>query len=494
MRRAVVALIALAAMLAPAAASAHPLGNFTTNQFSRVEVSGDRVYVRYVLDLAEIPTFQERDELAAAGEAAYGRQLAAELRDGLLLEAGGQRLELRELGHHLAFPVGQGGLRTTRFEAVFEAGPLEPGRAVPLAYRDANFPERVGWKEIVVAGASGAVVRASTAPAESRSDELRSYPEGLLESPLDVREVTARVTPGAAAGPPPALGSGDVKPPVAEKTEGGFTALIEEENLSIGVVLVSLAVALFWGAAHALSPGHGKAIVAAYLVGTRGTARHAVYLGGIVTITHTIGVFALGLVTLALSEFIVPEDLYPWLNLASAILVVAVGVTVLRARLRGARGHRHGHDHHHGHDHEHGAHAHDHGHSHDHGHGHPHHDGRAHSHDHGHSHVPEPGNGWRGLLGVGISGGLLPCPSALVVLLAAISLHRVGYGLVLIVAFSLGLAATITAIGILAVKARDLFGRRTFEGRLVRLLPAVSALVILALGVAMTVRALPAVA
>ena len=209
---------------------------------------------------------------------------------------------------------------------------------------------------------------------------------------------------------------------------------------------------------HALSPGHGKSIVAAYLVGTRGTPKHAAILGLTVTITHTVGVFALGLVTLALSAFIFPEQLYPWLNLASALLVVVVGCGVLRSRLRHRQLHRHGHDHHHGH---------------------------HHHHDHELS--------MRGLLGVGISGGLIPCPTALVVLLAAISLHRVGYGLVLILAFSLGLAAAMTGIGLLAVSAKKLAGRLRLEGRVVRALPALSAAVILVLGLVMTVRALPGV-
>jgi ABC-type nickel/cobalt efflux system permease component RcnA len=222
------------------------------------------------------------------------------------------------------------------------------------------------------------------------------------------------------------------------------------------VVLVSLLVAMFWGAAHALTPGHGKAIVAGYLVGTRGKPRHAVLLGLIVTATHTAGVFALGLVTLLLSRFIVPERLYPWLTLASGVLVVAVGASVLAGRVRRARGHQHHHHHHHD---------------------------QPHEHDHGRG----------GLLGVGIAAGLLPCPSALVVLLSAIALHRVGFGLALIVAFSLGLAATVTAIGLLAVLARRAFGRLSLNGRLVRALPAASAFLILAVGVGITVRALPEV-
>jgi ABC-type nickel/cobalt efflux system permease component RcnA len=231
--------------------------------------------------------------------------------------------------------------------------------------------------------------------------------------------------------------------------DSGFASLVAREHLGAWVVLASLAAALFWGAAHALSPGHGKTIITAYLVGQRGTPRHAALLGLIVTVTHTIGVFALGLVTLLLSRFIVPEQLYPWLNLAAGVLVVAIGASVLRARWR-HRSHHHHHHHHH-----------------------------------------EQDLNPRSLIAVGVSGGLLPCPSALVVLLAAISLHRIGFGLLLIVAFSAGLALTITGIGLLAVFARTAFRRMSFEGRALSLLPALSALVILGAGVAMTLHALP---
>jgi ABC-type nickel/cobalt efflux system permease component RcnA len=274
--------------------------------------------------------------------------------------------------------------------------------------------------------------------------------------------MSATLTPTGDA--PPTLTRGRALQAPDRVADGGFASLITRDHLSVGFVLVSLLIAMFWGAAHALSPGHGKSIVAAYLVGSRGTPRHALFLGLTVTITHTIGVFALGLVTLSLSEFIVPDQLYPWLNLVSALLIVAVGVSVLRWRVREWRKRAPAHHHHH------------------HGHGHDHH---HHEHDHALS--------ARRLLGIGISGGIIPCPTALVVLLAAISLHRVGYGLVLILAFSVGLASAMTAIGILAVSAKRVFSRVDFNGGVVRLLPAISALVVLGLGLAMTVRALPKV-
>ena len=446
MKRVTLLLVALAALLAPAAASAHPLGNFTVNRFSRIEVAGDRLYVLYVLDLGEIPTFQ----VGRIDPHAYARRIAA----GARLSLDGQQARLRPGAVAIAHPQGAGGLHTTRLEVML-AGPRLRGPS-QVDYRDTNYGGRIGWKEIVVG-----------AHARSESDELRAYPKNLLQSPLDVTSASARLAPpGGSSAPPPLSRGASLRAP-DRVADSGFARLVARDHLSVGIVLVSLLLALFWGAAHAFSPGHGKSIVAAYLVGSRGTPRHAVLLGAIVTVTHTIGVFALGLVTLALSQFVVPDTLYPWLNLASALLVICVGVAVLRARLR-ERLHAHAHAREKAH-----THAHD---NHDH---------------HGHSHAPPTGTGLRGLVGVGISGGILPCPTALVVLLAAISLHRVGYGLVLIVAFSVGLAASITGIGLLAVSAKSVFRRMSFDGRLFRLLPTASALVVVTLGLGMAVRALP---
>lgn len=433
MKRLVVLGLGLAALVLPVAASAHPLGNFTVNRFSRIEVSGPRVYVRYVLDLAEIPTFQAGKIDAPT----YARRVAR----GVRLTVNGRRARLIPIETALATPLGAGGLKTTRLEVVLR-GPRLAGPA-DVAYRDANFADRIGWKEIVV----------GDAPSASR--ELRAYPRDLLASPEDVTRVRTRLVPVSDTGTRPHVTGGATLETPDRTSDSSFASLVARDDLGAWVILASLAAALFWGAAHALSPGHGKTIVTAYLVGQRGTARHAALLGLIVTATHTIGVFALGLVTLLLSQFVVPDDLYPWLNLISGVLVVAIGASVLRARWKHSRAHARGHDHHHHHDHD--------------------------------------DLSRRSLIAVGVSGGLLPCPSALVVLLAAISLHRVAFGMLLVVAFSVGLALTITGIGLVAVLARSAFRRLSFEGRLVSLLPAVSALVILAAGVAMTLHALPKV-
>jgi nickel/cobalt transporter (NicO) family protein len=435
-RRLLVLLGLAFALVAPMAAQAHPLGNFTINRFARVEVAGHRLYVRYVLDLAEIPTYQARQQGVDAG--AYARRIAR----GLHVTLDGRPVGLLPVARALAFPRGVGGLHTMRLEVILRGPAVEaPGR---LAVHDTNYADRIGWREIVV----GAGTR-------STSDELRAYPKSLLQSPLAVTSAAATIAP--THDPVPALTRGSALQAPDRVADSGFTRLIARGRLSVLAILASLVAALFWGAAHALSPGHGKTIVTAYLIGKRGTARDAAALGAIVTVTHTIGVFALGLVTLGLSQWIVPDRLYPWINLTAGVLVVTIGLTVLRARVAHARAHQHGHDHHHHH----------------------HHDGEAVSR--------------RSLLAVGVSGGLLPCPSALVVLLAAISLHRLAFGLVLIVAFSLGLALSITGLGLVAVLAKRAFARRAFDGLLVRALPAVSALVILVAGVAMTVRALPRV-
>jgi ABC-type nickel/cobalt efflux system permease component RcnA len=425
MKRLLPVLAALVCLVAPAVASAHPLGNFTINRFARVEVAGDRLYVRYVVDMAEIPTLQ---------------RVPVRI-NHLKVTVDGQPVRLRVIRTALAHPLGAAGLHTTRFQAILE-GPQVDRRSY-ITIDDRNYADRIGWKEIVV----GAKTR-------STSDELRAYPRNLLKSPLEM--TFAQATLGPTQDAPPGLLTGRALAAPDRISDAHFASLISQNHLSALVVLVSLAIAMFWGAAHALSPGHGKTIVSAYLVGSRGTPWHAALLGLVTTVTHTLGVFALGGVTLLLSQWIVPDRLYPWINLAAGVMVVCVGSAVLLGRARHARAHRHGHDHHH------------------------------------HHHHDEPRD-LRSLFAVGVSGGLLPCPSALVVLLAAITLHRVAFGMLLVVAFSVGLAFAITGVGLVAVLAKKAFSRFDGGGRLVAVLPALSAAVIVVAGVAMVAHALPSV-
>jgi nickel/cobalt exporter len=457
MKRALVVLVAVAALalLAPAAV-AHPLGNFSINHLSTVKISEDRVDVLYVLDEAEIPTTEQRGKSRA--EVIGAKQ--DELRRNLSLEVDGRRVPLRPLDPKLSFPEGQAGLETTRFEQPLRASVSGADR---VALRDETFPDRVGWKAIVAEPGEGTAVR-STAPSGDPTNGLRRYPEDLLDSPLDRRSASFVVEPGDGTLVAPRAEGGKF---VATRDSGGqgFARLFEDAAAGQGVLALLLLAAFGWGALHALSPGHGKAMVAAYLIGTRGTARHAVWLGVTVTITHTIGVFALGLVALALSQYILPEDLYPWLTLISGLMVVTIGAGVLRARFRGrSTGH--------------GEHSHAHGHAH-------HHD---HSHPHGETVVTR-----RSLIAMGAAAGLIPCPSALVVLLGAIAQHEVALGLLLIVAFSVGLAGTLTALGLLVVHARRILPHGRLTGRVATALPAASALAIVVVGCVLTARAVPGV-
>jgi nickel/cobalt transporter (NicO) family protein len=445
------------ALSAPSGAQAHPLGNFSVNHLSTLSVSDDHISVRYVLDQAEIPTVQE-DDLSRA-EVLRRKQDEVERR--LVLTVDGRRVALVAAGApKLSFPAGAGGLKTTRVELPLRAQ-IDGAHRVEL--HDGTFPGRIGWKAVVSAPGEGTAVR-TQAPSGDPTNGLRRYPKDLLTSPLDERDAAFRVQPGDGTLVAPKGQSGGLAETRAESD--GFAGLFEDAASGQGVLLLMLLAAFGWGALHALSPGHGKAMVAAYLVGTRGKPRHAIALGATVTVTHTIGVFALGVVTLALSQYVLPEDLYPWLTLVSGLLVVTVGFGVLRSRARKARAHAHAHSHEHSHEH-------------------------AHEHAHGHHHHHELS--WKGLLGMGTAAGLIPCPSALVVLLAAISQHEVALGLLLITAFSLGLAATLTGLGLVVVSARKWIPRRLAAGRLAAVLPAASALLIVGVGCVLTVKAVPGV-
>jgi ABC-type nickel/cobalt efflux system permease component RcnA len=323
--------------------------------------------------------------------------------------------------------------------------------------------------------------------AQSLSRRLTVYPMDRLNNPPNQRQLALTLLPlktSVHQSQETVVADQPAGQPLVERNDG-FTQLITLPELTPSAIILALMGAFVWGAGHALTPGHGKTIVAAYLVGSRGTVRHALFLGLTTTITHTAGVFILGFLTLLTSSFIVPEQLYPWLGVASGLLVVGMGLSLFRGQLYGLARHDADHDHR-GH-----THPHDHVHPHDHPHS-----------GHSHNHLPPGADGapitWRGLLALGISGGLLPCPSALIVMLSAISLQRVGFGLVLIVAFSLGLASVLTAVGILWVQARQVFNylpRREWlkpaprYGRLLRLLPAASALFITTAGIAVAFQA-----
>ena len=251
-----------------------------------------------------------------------------------------------------------------------------------------------------------------------------------------------------------------------------LSRFLHQQELTPWMIVAAVGLAFVLGAAHALTPGHGKTIVAAYLVGSRGTLKHAAFLGAMVTFTHTVSVFLLGLATMFLFQYIVPEKVTQVLGAISGLSIVAIGGWMLVKRIR-ATSHTHSHDHpHHHHDHEHHHHL-DHPHPHDHGPG-------------GHTHMPDEVS-WGGLIALGASGGLVPCESALVLLLSAIALRRVGLGLLLLVSFSVGLAIVLMAIGVLVIYAKNLLpDQQTHRHPFFRWMPVASAAVVLIVGLLMT--------
>jgi nickel/cobalt transporter (NicO) family protein len=221
-------------------------------------MSGDRVYPNYVLDLAEMPPFPEGDRVGAPG-------FAGELRPRLGLVVDGRRRRLRPLDSDVRTRPGTGGLETLRFEAVYVAG--ASGRAP--GFHDRNFAERIGWKEVVVRATRDARIESASVPSRSVGPALRRCPRDLLQGRS--RSVRRRPASKPARCLAELLGAAASHRP---KGKGGsFESLISQERLGLGAILLSLTLATLWGAVHALSPGHGKALVASYLVGGPGRRR-----------------------------------------------------------------------------------------------------------------------------------------------------------------------------------------------------------------------------
>jgi nickel/cobalt exporter len=493
----------------PCLAAAHPMGNFAICHYTRLEAAKDSLKIHYLLDLAEIPTVDEKHTLDAnqdgtistAEKSTYLSAKVPEILSKLQLTIGGRQAAVKTVKSCLQLAPGAGGLETLKI-SVDLLVPLQPKPGgVLVQFKDENYAARTGWKEIIAVSGGGTTLLDSSASSTDRSHQLTSYPTEIAppqDTEASFKVVTGPSTAiaGSVSSPPAA------QAPTAQKSDStprdAFTQAITSRELTPGIIIVGLLVAFFFGAVHALSPGHGKAMVAAYLVGSRGTAKHAALLGMVVTITHTLGVFALGFATLVASKYIVPEKLYPVLSAISGAAVCGVGLWSLRQRILGlSDGHSHDnhhHEHEEGHSHSHGLdghvhHHHDHPHDHEHPHEHTHDHGHSHGNGHHHHHIPVGPVTPRALIALGISGGIVPCPSALVVLLAAIALHRIAYGMALITAFSLGLAAVLVAIGLMVVWARELLDKLPSSGKLFRRVPVASAAMITLIGVVLIVRA-----
>jgi ABC-type nickel/cobalt efflux system permease component RcnA len=482
----------------PTHASAHPLGNFTINHYAEVRVGRDAIVLDVVVDMAEIPAFTEQRqldtnadgtispaELAAARLPACTR-LGSQLR--LAMDARPMALETTAAGMQLL--PGAGGLNTLRTVCEFDAPLGSPiSAATSVSFADGSYAERIGWREIVVTG-DGVTARSQGSSTTSISRRLTQYPTDLLAQPLDQRSVAISVTPGGASLPrllvpdAQALGAGggssSAVASLAGAVPGGvgdqLSSLLEARDLTPLVLLFSLLAAAGLGAVHAVSPGHGKTVMAAYLVGTRGRARHAIGLALAVTVSHTAGVLVLAALTLGASDLIPPERLYPVLGLASGLTVVGIGAWLLLARWRDLRHGR--------------AHAHDHGHPHE-----GDHDG-VHRHgpiSHSHARATEARLTWRSLLALGLAGGLVPSASALLLLLGSVAAGRPAFGLALAIAFGVGMAVVLGGIGLALASAGRLLEHAPKLGGLGRLAPVVpwaTAVVVLGAGLLLTGQAL----
>jgi nickel/cobalt exporter len=473
---AIVALgVGLAVVLAAAPASAHPLGNFTVNTSAALVVAPDAIALDYVVDMAEIPAFREQRAMDVDGDgtvelseiAAYAASACGGMSASLELDVDGHPVILeRRAEPAAAFADGAGGLPTFRLTCGFVAplrSPIAGGADVVVTFLDRSHPETLGWREVTAVGDGTTVVR-SDVPDASPSDTLRSYPNGEL--PIDVRSASVVVRGG---GPRLAAVIGRPDASVPTTDGGSLGTLVARRDVTPGAVAVLLLAAFGVGALHALGPGHGKTLIGAYLVGGEGTIRDAVGVGLAVSLMHSASVLALGIVVLTAERLIAPDRVYPWLGVVAGASAMVIGGSLLRHRLGAGRGgHIHGplgeaaHD------------AHPDRHS---------HDGADHL---GHSrHDGAPSR--RGLVALAFSGGALPSPTALVVFLATVSLGRGVLGVTVIAAFSVGLALALVAVGIAALRARDIANRR-LPRRAARLMPLASAGAIAAMGAFIAIR------
>jgi ABC-type nickel/cobalt efflux system permease component RcnA len=478
---------------------AHPMGNFTVSHYARFQPGDKGVDLTYVLDLAELPTINLLQQWGLdrnSPQADLDRRAAEQAREWvshLEITSGGKPVPVRLLGSNLVIADGAGNLPILRLTSHLHLD-AAPGQ---LLYEDHNYPERAGWKEIVIAPGKGAAIASASQGAEDHSKALSEYPQDpTVAPPQDLRAsfdwtaakpvvvapapVVAPIPqPKAIPTPAPATRTPQAAPAGAVVKGDYISRMLHNRELSIGMMLILIGVAFGLGAGHALTPGHGKTIVAAYLVGSRGTLKHAAFLGAMVTFTHTISVFLLGLATLFLFQYVMPEKITQVLGVISGLSIVAIGGWMLYKRLR-ATPHTHAHVEHHHHDH-------DHGHPHTHTHDHVHHD---HAHDHGHSHSHELPDRitWGSLTALAISGGLVPCESALLLLLSAVALGRVGLGLMLLVAFSLGLAVVLMGIGVMVIYAKNLLpkSKRSTPHPAFRWIPVASAAIVVIVGLLMT--------
>jgi ABC-type nickel/cobalt efflux system permease component RcnA len=462
----VLPLIALGVFLLPARpAAAHPLGNFSVNQYDGLTLHPDRVEVAAVVDVAEIPTLQEksgvdtdRDGTVSDPErTAYAATACREVAGSLDGHAGRNPLRWTVTRSDFGYAPGAGGLSTSRLACSLTA-PAGLTAPTTVTVNNRYRTDRVGWREMTATG-DGVRLVDPALPSRSVSDELRKYPADLLSSALDVRSASLQVEPGSAAGSPSyaAPSRGNVVTRWTAAAEHHFQ-VVAGGRITPVVALLAVLLAVLLGAGHAALPGHGKTVIAVSLAGRQRRLRDVFMIGGVVTLSHTGGVLVVGLL-LSTSTAFAGERVLGYLGIASGLIITGVGVGMLISSRR-----RHHHHHHH------------------------------HSHDHPHDHPHGHGNGRWSLAGVGLAGGLVPSPSALVVLLGAIGLGRVWFGVLLVLAYGLGMAGTLTGAGLLLLSVqRRLAGRTNVFSRLGARLrttaPTATAALVVIVGLGLALRA-----
>ena len=531
-RRIVAALVAIGALGFPAVAAAHPLGNFTINHYAALRVGPSEIRLDVVVDLAEIPAFQERIRIDANGDGDVSETEADAAREtectalaaSLDLRSDGVRAALSLVASGLTFPAGAGGVPTMRtvceFVARFDQN-VASGNV--MSFADTSNVERIGWREIIVLGDGVSIDAAPDNPLPASIDQsarLTVYPKDLLTQPLNVHSVTFVAAAGGS--PLPAFTAPDAQPvagaapttspdasgvaataaptvtPGPAAVPGGVSGDIPDlfrADLTPLVAVLSILLAMALGAGHALTPGHGKTLMAAYLVGTRGTVRHAAGLGLAVTVSHTLGILFLALLVTGAESLLPAEVVVRTIPIVAALAFVAIGAAMLFSELRRRRrafalatvpaGDTHDHD-----DHHHGGPS-------DHDHGDPR-ESLPGEHSHGrirHSHLPADDRtlSWRNLFALGLAGGIIPSTNALIILLGTIVAGRAAFGIVLVVAFGLGMALVLGGVGALMVLARERLERLPMTsslGRAARHAPLAAAVVVLSVGLWLTVQAI----
>jgi nickel/cobalt exporter len=446
---------------AGADAGAHPLGNFTINHLAILSDGARGMHVRYVLDIAEIPTFQIMHERpwSDAQMHAWAKSEALRVTGGLSILANGQRIGLTAQSTAASTRPGAGGLPTLYWTGDFVAA--VPAKA-SIVVDDAVYADRrIGWKDIVLPGLT------------DPTNALRSYPSALIGSPRHNDRAAFDLTDGrmthiVVSG----NGAGSWGAPSILRSSA-LSDLFSSNSQTPLLVLITVLMAFGLGALHGLEPGHGKALLAFTLVGARATFKQAIVLAAALTFAHTVAVLLLGLALFFAAGF-ASERVFTWITLISGAAVVVIGarnLTVAIPRLHSSSvlpDHEHAGDHR-------PEHAHDQTHDH------------PHDHAHGHSHAI-PGSAplhFPSAVIAAMSGGIAPCPAAIVVLLTALHLHRVGYGLFLIVVFSLGLAAILAGLGMAVVRGAAWLQRRSGFARVARLAPLLTGVVISTIGAIM---------